>query len=715
MRIRHPAFLCALGGSLALSCVPALEGPSWTSLARDAAQPILGAPATTQGAGYRIRNADEGRRIEVVIPRDSWREFAPGKWETHQPVLSIGRPPEGVPAYRLTFPDEPGFLPALDADGKFSGEGDRFAVLEGKVRLRADREDLPPGDGILSVYAVAQEHRDDGRWIVSGRRVGGEGFALEPGASVSVTCDVPPESALSFGFAVEAMLLGKKVRLAKHTLRVWLENSVLAEREFGGGFESVEWIRLPFPRGGGKRVEVRFELEGPPTYAAVLDPRIVPSEVGSYGERPFAQERRDVVFFQADTFRADNLEAYGGTDGRAPNLDRLAEQSLVFRHAHSVATHTLPTHTTFFSGRYPRQNGLVTLHSPLPEQVDTLAEYLERSGFRTVAITDGVMVSQAQGMAQGFGWFDERRTDLDGTVQRVRAALEADDGRPLFLFIQTYASHAPYTIREETREQLGEQWSSEGSFNQWFSRIQKDPEDSNRVLVEAAGAREAIAEISKLYAAAVHDLDRGFGEIRALLEASGILREGTLLVTSDHGESFGEHDWLFHTGVPHGELIDVPLMLSAADIEPGVDAAPVSLIDIAPTIAERAGVPPLPTWVGGSLLAQRTPSPLFAFQCRGTSTRSTLAVLDDRHKLIGFEDLASHTVSRWTEAYDLQGDPAELENLLGTATWPERLQVQVRDRLQAALTPLVESEETQFNADQLRTLDAMGYGGEQRE
>ncbi|HED64553.1 MAG TPA: hypothetical protein ENJ09_03255 [Planctomycetes bacterium] len=705
----------ALAIAIASACAPGPEGPTWTPLARDAARPVRSGmpdPAT----GFEEVDREDGRRVEVRIPREAWEDMGEGRWKAHQPVLPIGRPGPGVENFELRFPDAPEFTPAVDPEGKFRGEGDLFAVVEGQVRLLTVSRADPPGDAILSAFSVPQIHAEDGRWIVSGRRIGGEGFALRPGESIAVTCDVRPESALRFGIAKEAMLLGPKVRLQSHTIRVWLEGSLLFEEEIEGGFESVRWRTVPLPRGGGRGVHIRFQVEGPPTYAAILDPQIIPVEIGNYAERPFERTRRDVVFFLADTFRADNLSAYGATDGRAPNLDRLADESLVFQNMHSVATHTLPTHATFFSGLFPRQNGLVTLNNPLPEAVDTLAEYLSRSGFRTVAITDGVMVSQSHGMAQGFGWFDERRTDMDGTVERVRDALAADDGRPLFLFIQSYASHTPYLIRESTRELLGERWSSQESFDHWFRKIRQDPDNPDRVLVDAEGAPEAIRELATLYAAAVFDLDRGFGEVRDELQASGILRRGTLLVASDHGESFGEHDWLFHTGIPYEELVRVPLLLHGPGIEPGIEARPASLIDIAPTIAQLAGLPPLGTWAGRSLLAPAVAAPLFAFQCRGTSKRTSLAVLEENRKLIGYEDVASHGVSRWLHAFDLAADPNELDDLLGSdAGWPDELGARMEGELRIPLTPIVRSEDASLSADQLRELDAMGYGGESKE
>jgi len=700
----------------AQACAPAADGPLWTRLAHAERVPRRsGAP--TLAPGFVLETGDGVPRLVATIPADAFRRGADGVWQASQPVHAIGRAGE-APSTTLSFPAAPAL--ELVADPLWTKEDApaRYQVGSGVVRVEpgvredASSEDGLPGPALLSVAVAHQLVEPDGRLVVAGRRAGGEGLCVWPGERVEVSCDVPPDSALRFACAKEAALLGPGVRLQRHTFRVLLEGALLFEREIEGGFESVTWFEIPLPRGGGRGLHFRFEVDGPQSFTSFLDPTVGPAEVGRYGERPWTPEQRDVVFFLADTFRADNLAAYGGKDGRTPNLDAFAERSLLFRNAWSVSTHTLPTHATFFSGLYPRQIGQVDFFNPLPRAVDTLAEMLARNGYRTVAITDGVMVSQTHGMAQGFQWFDERRTDLDGTLARVRAALVADDGRPLFLFVQSYASHAPYEVRASTRAALGDRFFAERNLDGWLAELAHVEDDSQRIDPAAPGTAEALAGIAALYAAGVVDLDRGFGELLATLEESGVLAEGSLLVTSDHGEALGEHERVFHAGVPFDEVLRVPLLVAGRGIEPRrVDEA-VSLIDIAPTIAALAGVRPLPGWLGSSFLERRGERPVFAFQCRGESTRTTLAVIRGNRKLIGYEDTVANEVADWWLAYDLARDPLELEDLLaGEAEWPSALAEELGPRFVDLLTPRIEAERPSLSADALRALDAMGYGG----
>jgi arylsulfatase A-like enzyme len=143
------------------------------------------------------------------------------------------------------------------------------------------------------------------------------------------------------------------------------------------------------------------------------------------------------VLFVADTFRADNLACYGGLEGLTPELDRLASESLTFLQARSTSTYTLPAHAALFSSLYPHQTSADGLAHALPDAIDTIAERLRRSGYRTGAVTDAAVVSRAFGMQQGFESWDERRSDLDSTLERVRAFLGSADGRPTFLFVHT--------------------------------------------------------------------------------------------------------------------------------------------------------------------------------------------------------------------------------------------------------------------------------------
>ncbi len=693
------ALWLVIGCAAALVACGDANPPQWIHLAR-------GADATAPTAEGE---AGETRATQVLARSDWTRASAAGApvsvWEARQRPIAIGRPEAGRGAYELD-------AYAFDSDTlNFGAEAGRFTVTAGVVRLALEADEEPRAELTLSVCATHQVRAGE-RSIVSGRRIGGEGFSVRPGASREVRCDVPPHSALRFATSKESALLLAGLRAEEHVFRVLVDDAPVFEHRETGSLEAVVWHEVTLPAGGGRGMRLRFEVEGPDSFTAFLDPIVGPAEVGTYAARPWARAHDDVVVFLADTFRADQMAAYGSERDLTPNLDRFADSAMTFTDVWSVSTHTLPTHSTLFSGVYPRQNGQVDFWNPLPDEVDTLAETLAARGFRTVAITDGIMVSQTHGMSQGFAWFDERRAGLDATLERARQALAADDGRPLFLFVQTYTTHAPFEVRPSTRAHLGARLDPGASLEAFMARIQSVA-NTQRIVPDVPGTEEALDGVRTLYEATVVDLDRGFGAFVEACESATILERGWLLLTSDHGEALGEHDRLFHAGVTFEEVLRVPLVVRGPRAPVGRRDVPVSLIDFAPTVADMAGIDALPQWIGRSLLGAREPAARYAFQCRGASNETTLAVVDaNGRKLIGFEDTEAHRAGEWWAAFDLSTDPREERDLLGErAPWAAALATGAERALEDYLKPQFESQAATLTPDQRGQIHDMGYAG----
>src|SRR6185503_19320650 len=109
---------------------------------------------------------------------------------------------------------------------------------------------------------------------------------------------------------------------------------------------------------------------------------------GKPGARPWSEPRPDLVLVLCDTFRADNLAEYGGDPELAPNLNRFTARALRFLDARSTAAWTLPSIGSILSGVFPGQHGGTDLDRGVVNEVETLAEVLSASGYRTAAITD---------------------------------------------------------------------------------------------------------------------------------------------------------------------------------------------------------------------------------------------------------------------------------------------------------------------------------------
>jgi arylsulfatase A-like enzyme len=214
-----------------------------------------------------------------------------------------------------------------------------------------------------------------------------------------------------------------------------------------------------------------------------------------------------------------------------------------------------------------------------------------------------------------------------------------------------------------------------------------------------------------LYLGAVHDLDRGFGVFLGMLERRG-LGSAFLLFTSDHGEAFGEHDNLMHgTGV-WDELTRVPLLVRGPGLEPRRVPWSATLVDVARTLADMAGVEPAPDWRGASLLRLEEDRPAFLFDCALGGRNHRAAVVDGPRKLLIADEDEAIAEGRALGLYDLSDDPAERENRLGPSTWTDEDRAWLRRALAAVRRPVVEAATATLDADAAEAMGALGYAGD---
>ncbi|MEO1086005.1 MAG: sulfatase-like hydrolase/transferase, partial [Acidobacteriota bacterium] len=334
--------------------------------------------------------------------------------------------------------------------------------------------------------------------------------------------------------------------------------AVLGEVIWRGGDAGFRDLSFDLSDYADRRVTLRLEAvdEHPspdPRRALPLwaHPEVTASGDGLDGPRP------DVVLIVADTLRADRLSLYGHTRRTSPHLDAWAERhGATFESAVSSAGWTLPAHTSLFSGVDAPRHGVNWPSSRVGDEVTLLAERLYRRGYRTEAITGGGYLDPVFGLDRGFEryrtWPRGRARHAAEPTRTLGAALERlerhRDG-PLFLFVHTYAVHAPYSpwqpffgrfSKHPSLLELRLKPPRPGDF-----RSRHEPELRRRGRVWTAdGAGMQAAEMQSLvedqYDAGVARLD---GLLRPLLAAS-TERDRLVVLTSDHGEMLGAGgDW----------------------------------------------------------------------------------------------------------------------------------------------------------------------------
>jgi len=555
---------------------------------------------------------------------------------------------------------------------------------------------------LARVAPSARSVPDRERGRVVAHKLSGEGIRVAAGETVELRVDVPAQSVLRFAIPTESSGTDRAGSRVRANGAVVFDGGASSRR---GG--SAVWHSVALPAG---ETTLAFESLGSAGESSFLSPVIGPAEIGTYGARPWNEVRPDIVVFLADTFRADNLEAYGGSPGLAPNLDRLARRARVFSRAWSVGTSTLAAHASLFAGVFPRQAGVDGRGGPVPEALRTIAEVLTERGYRTGAITDSVVVSQRFGLDQGFAFFDENAdaraaAAFAATLARAREFLDADDGRPLFLFLHTYRVHAPYRVSAPTRR---------------ARKIRGDLRDLTRE-IERLGAAAATAanrqrtarlvhEIRAHYRGGVADLDRELPAILGELRARGILPGGFFIFTSDHGEAFGEHGALYHAGRVYEEQTRVPLLIVGPGISPAVDDRIASLIDLPRTLAQISGAAPDAQWAGHSLFEVPDERSAFAFETDAPPEDATLMLAAGSYKVIGFEDDAKRRAGQLLGAFDLERDPGERENLADAGlAWSADLADRLAAETDALVEPRASAEPSRLDPEKREELRALGY------
>lgn len=454
-----------------------------------------------------------------------------------------------------------------------------------------------------------------------------------------------------------------------------------------------------------------------------------------------------------DTCRADKLEPYGQTRRTSPHLAELAEQSLVFEDSLSVSTFTFTSHLSLLTGVHPSTHGAHLGNMRFdPARASSSASLLAAAGYRTGAFVGTDVLAGRTGIRTGFEvyddqvdpgmcdtlawrcvhalqalaaqfvpalrfngrphWIQDFQRPGDEVLARAAAWIRREDPRPWFCFVNLYDVHWPY-VPEQGGKQLVRPY--DGPVDGFLFR-------SDRWQPGYAMRAADRQHVDELYEGEVFDLD---ALVAGFLDGLALERGGTaVLVTSDHGEGLGEGDTWNHDDVREPQ-VRVPLILRLPEPSPrGARVrAPVSGIDVAPTLLTLAGIEPPAGMEGRSLLdmalqtdaAQPEDTGGEPARERWVDDRDHVRAQDfrcvlyrDTFKLVRFGQGAG---ARY-ELYDLASDPAGFTDV--QARHPElfaRLVARMEER--TADGDRGGSDDVRANTgDSASALRALGYAGD---
>ena len=432
-----------------------------------------------------------------------------------------------------------------------------------------------------------------------------------------------------------------------------------------------------------------------------------------------------------DTLRADRLGAYGNTRGLTPFLDQRAAAGTMFRRAYAASSWTPPSVASLFTSRYPIQHRVVTSKAKLADAEVTLAEKFAAAHYATAGFSANLRLSEDLGFAQGFDvWVHHPGGPIKprGSELRREALKWVDEGcaarrpAPCFLYLQYMEPHAPYQPPEPFRSRFGR--TGPGV---------PDAGVANHKLLTLALSQISDAEVGVLesyYDAEVASVDDEIRRLFAELERRHFLSNAIVLITADHGEEFKDHDWMSHGTALYEETVRVPLILSAPGIEGGrVVDDDVSLVDVAPTLLDLAGLAPEPRFEGRSLTpllrdpgvaAERagTPSrkppandpPILLELLKTDMTvdlrRHTAGIVEGSSKLLMYQDV------RTADTFDLSKDPHERAPMTIAANPAGKALALSLDSMEKELQKraVATAEEKPLDAGTREKLRALGYG-----
>jgi arylsulfatase A-like enzyme len=469
-----------------------------------------------------------------------------------------------------------------------------------------------------------------------------------------------------------------------------------------------------------------------------------------------------VILISLDTTRADHLGCYGNEHIRTPNIDRLAHEGVLFRAATAAAPTTLASHVSIMTGSYPHTHGVPRNGFTISADNLMLAEVLRKNGFRTAAFLGSFALDRRFGFDRGFDVFDqdfEIGVDRDAYDQDQRRAAAVTDAAlrwaggaepaPTFLFVHYFDAHEPFdppppfdrmyaradgparagpaeidrAVREHQEHALGSALGLQKVITGGLTR--------ELVSGDGGPASTLDHDIEALYAGEISYIDRELGRLLDGLRQKGWLESSLVIVTADHGETFGgEHGDPWNHGLwVYDTTVRVPLIVRRSDALAAREVAlPVSTTDIFPTVLELLGIAAparteghsLAPLCDGSVLergpvySEATQPPSVESGQAWRNARKPKCVRDGQWKYIRapYLDL--------DELYDLEADPAERHNLLPPSADDPRAQStrETAARLRAELDvwsgrahPLPSSFDKAQLEDTLRRLNQLGYPG----
>jgi len=360
----------------------------------------------------------------------------------------------------------------------------------------------------------------------------------------------------------------------------------------------------------------------------------------------------NVILLVIDTLRSDMLPVYGEHSDLAPFMTELGKQGVVFKNAFSTSSWTAPATASILTGLYPLEHGILMgrrstrkLHgrdpstklNAIPKEVTTIAEIMKENGFATFAAVDNGNIREDSGFAQGFDKFATFQNvggdNINKTILDWASGIKKSER--YFLYIQYMDPHHPYIEHEK-----------------WFK----------------GGDKHGMERLKYAYQSEVSFTDE---KVKEIYQALGWDKNTIILITSDHGEEFGEHGAGGHGKTLYNEVTNVPFIVYYPDgqLKSGLREDYVGSIDALPTLVELAGLKLKHEVTGHSLLpllkvSNTSPQDRLIYS-HLWKTQKAGSIVEMKSSIKTRKKLILSSKAKKDFYFDLEKDPFERHNIAG--------------------------------------------------
>jgi len=301
---------------------------------------------------------------------------------------------------------------------------------------------------------------------------------------------------------------------------------------------------------------------------------------------------KHIFLITIDTLRADHLSCYGYPVKTTPFIDSMAKKGVIFKNAFSASATTCPSHASIMTGLYPSQHRVIANGYILDDSYTTLADVLKENGFKTAAFTSTDRHFLASNINQGFEMYEEPLNTVETYGYKYRPARltvnnailcldNINSKNKLFMWIHLFDPHWPYHPPQKYKNIIRKQLKKKD--------LKKFIKEADVNLEIFDNSFDKFYERILNYDSEIRYVDEELKRFFGYIKSKGLYKNSLIIITGDHGEALGQHNWLQHATQIYQEEIHVPLIFHFGGIRRKIVKViddPVENFDIFSTILD---------------------------------------------------------------------------------------------------------------------------------